>query len=234
MDTTQRQKAEIEAEVLNSLRHPYIVRYWESYATPDDRLCIIMEHCEGGALNHYIRQQRQISEMISEAQVLRWFTEMCIAVQYMHSLNVMHRDLKTGNVFLTRREDIGRLCIKLADFGIAKVLPDQQSFAKTLIGTPSYLSPEICRKQPYSYASDIWALGCVLHELCALKAAFTGPDINALILQIVRSPPPTLPETYSRELNTMARDLLSREPGLRPSASALLRSSLLQNEIRRM
>jgi len=234
MDTVQRQKAEAEAKVLNSLRHPYIVRYWESYATRDDRLCIIMDYCEGGDLNHYIRQQRQTSETIPEAQVLRWFTEMCIAVKHMHSRNVMHRDIKTGNIFLARREDTGRLCVKFADFGIATVLPTQESFAKTLIGTPSYLSPEICQKQPYSFASDVWALGCVLYELCALQPAFTGPDIHALLRKIVLRPPPMLPETYSRELNSIGADLLSHEPGLRPSASALLQKSLLQDEIRRM
>jgi len=234
MDAMQRQKAEIEAKVLNSLRHPYIVRYWESYATQDERFCIIMDYCEGGDLNHYIKQQRQTSETIPEAQVLRWFTEMCIALKHMHSRNVMHRDLKTGNIFLTRREDTGRLCVKIADFGIAKVLPDQQSFAKTVIGTPCYLSPEVWQKKPYSFASDIWALGCVLHELCALHAAYKGPDINALLLKIVMRPPPTLPETYSRELNTIGTELLSGEPGLRPSASALLQRSLLQDEIRRM
>jgi len=90
----------------------------------------------------------------------------------MHDKNILHRDIKTQNIFLAKKEsrtDSTPSCVKIADFGISKVLDSQNSLARTQVGTPYYLSPEICQKQPYATASDVWALGCVVFELCALK-----------------------------------------------------------------
>lgn len=95
--------------------------------------------------------------------------QICFAVKYLHDKNILHRDLKLSNIFISSNGDI-----KLGDFGIAKVLNNTDEFAKTIVGTPYYLSPEICQKKPYNHKSDIWSLGCVLYELMNLKHAFEG------------------------------------------------------------
>lgn len=86
---------------------------------------------------------------------------MLMALDYIHSHHVVHRDIKSSNIFLSTCRTV-----KIGDFGISKQLNSTQDKAMTLVGTPYYLSPEVCKNEPYTYKADIWALGCVLYELC--------------------------------------------------------------------
>jgi NIMA (never in mitosis gene a)-related kinase len=236
-DAQRRANAAMEAKVLSSLKHPYIVRYIESFMT-DRHLCIVMDYCEGGDLWLYIAGCRKKRTQIPENQVVRWFTQMCLALKYMHQRSVLHRDIKTQNVFLTRGEgaapnSLG--CARIADFGISKVLGEGSSaFARTVVGTPYYLSPEICLKHPYACPSDVWALGCVLYELCARRVPFEAKDLPQLLECIVRGPHPQLPPMYSREVGDLFSALLVRDATRRPTAAAILQRPLLQEEIKRM
>lgn len=232
----QRRLAEQEVKVLSNLKHPYIVRYWESFSQ-GDCLCIIMDYCEGGDLLQYISTCRRRNGSIPEPYVLRWFTQMALALKYMHGMKVLHRDLKSQNMFLASRESgTGSLpIVKIADFGISKVLGEgHQAFARTLVGTPYYLSPEICNKEPYATPSDIWSFGCVLYELCALHVPFEAHDLNELVHKIVTGATPRIPNTYSRELSDIAAALLQRNAHRRPSASEILHKPFIQAEMKRM
>lgn len=236
MDSRERRNAEVEAQVLASLKHPYIVKYSESFVH-DQVLCILMDYCEGGDLWQYIAQRRKQRQTISEPQVVRWFTQMCLALKHMHDKNVLHRDIKTQNVFLAKREsksEGGLSCVKIADFGIAKVLDSHTALARTQVGTPYYLSPEICNKQPYAQPSDVWALGCVVYELCAMRVPFEAQDLPALVNKIVSGQQPRIPSTYSRELGDIVSEMLSRQASHRPSAEKVLQKKLLQAQIKIM
>lgn len=85
----------------------------------------------------------------------------------MHGHNILHRDLKTLNIFLTKENKV-----KIGDLGVAKILESLENFATSKVGTPYYLSPEVCEDRPYNDRSDIWSLGCILYEICALKHPF--------------------------------------------------------------
>lgn len=237
MDSRERKAAEVEVHVLSSLKHPYIVRYTESFVK-DNVLCIVMDYCEGGDLSQYINQRKRHRSTIAEPQVLRWFTQMCLGLKHMHDKNILHRDIKTQNIFLAKRESKSEgsqiSSVKIADFGIAKVLDSHTALAKTQVGTPYYLSPEIAQKQPYAMPSDVWALGCVLFELCALRVPFEAQDLPMLIDKIVRGTVPRIPNTYSRELSEIASELLSRRASDRPSAEKVLKRAMLQKEIQNM
>lgn len=237
MDSRERRNAEVEVRVLASLKHPYIVRYSESFVH-DQMLCIIMDHCEGGDLQQYITQRRRQRSTIPESQVVRWFTQMCLGLKHMHDKNILHRDIKTQNIFLAKKESRSEggtpSCVKIADFGISKVLDSQTALARTQVGTPYYLSPEICQKQPYATPSDVWALGCVVFELCSLKVPFDAQDLPQLVDKIVRAPMSRIPSMYSRELADIVGELLSRQASQRPSAEKVLQKPMMQAEIKRM
>merc|ERR1719310_769059 len=206
----EKEDAVKESQVLSSLKHPYIVRYRESFHE-DGWLCIVMDYCEGGDLADKIKKMRQSGKSFPEDQVLRWFTQAILALKYIHDMHIMHRDLKSGNFFLSKSGNI-----KVGDFGIAKVLECTAACAQTQIGTPYYLSPEICQGRPYSYGSDIWSMGCILFELCACRVPFEARDLKGLIQQITKAPLPTLPGTYSKEVKEIFKKMLNRDPSCRP------------------
>lgn len=137
-------------------------------------LCIVMDYAEGGDMYTKIGKQRKIGKGFPESQILDWFVQICLALKYVHDRKILHRDLKTQNIFLTAKGDI-----KIGDFGIARVLQDTYDCAQTAIGTPYYLSPEICQEKPYNQKSDIWSLGCILYELVTLRHAFDANSISS-------------------------------------------------------
>lgn len=233
MNGKEREKARTEASVLGSLRYPYIVRHWESYEH-DRLLCIVMEYCEFGDLSEHIALCRKQRTAVPEQRVVRWFTQMCCSLAYMHKQNVLHRDIKPQNVLLTGMEDGGLGNVKIADFGISKMLRGACDFADTMVGTPYYLSPEMCQSQPYACPSDIWAAGCVLFELCALRPPFEAQDICQLMDRIVNSRRPEIPPTYSRQIGEVFNEMLQRDTTRRPTAASIVQRSWIQAEIARL
>ena len=122
--------AEREAQLLSSLAHPNIVAYIESFRSRDGHLNIIMAFCEGGDL--YTKLKYRKKQLLSEEQIMEWFIQITLALQYLHARSILHRDLKTQNIFLTKME-----IIKLGDLGIAKILDNNGAdLATTVIGTP--------------------------------------------------------------------------------------------------
>eukprot|EP00927_Polykrikos_kofoidii_P078957 TRINITY_DN75759_c0_g1_i1.p1 TRINITY_DN75759_c0_g1~~TRINITY_DN75759_c0_g1_i1.p1 ORF type:complete len:336 (-),score=51.90 TRINITY_DN75759_c0_g1_i1:116-1123(-) len=228
MDKKQRRDAINEVRVLSFLRHPYIVSYRESFSE-HTTLAIVMDYADGGDLYQRIGQTRKAGHSLVERQILRWFTEAALALKYMHDKHVLHRDLKSQNLFLTSSDRL-----RVGDFGISKVLANTAAFARTAIGTPYYLSPEICQEKPYSFGSDIWALGCVLYEMAALKVPFDAQHLQALVQKIVRGPMPQIPSAYTAELRQLCWDLLHRDQTQRPTATDIIQRRYVQDEIRRM
>jgi NIMA (never in mitosis gene a)-related kinase len=106
-----------------------------------------------------------------------------MGLRHIHNRKVLHRDLKSQNIFLTKSNQV-----KIGDFGISKVLENTMDFAKTSLGTPYYLSPEICMGQKYDYKSDVWMVGCILYEMCTLKRPFEGDSLNVVINKIAYQP----------------------------------------------
>lgn len=152
-----------------------------------------------------------------EEQILDWTTQIALAIKHCHEKKILHRDIKTQNVFLTSNS-----LVKLGDFGIAKVLSHTLDKANTVVGTPYYLSPEIIQNKPYSYESDIWSLGIVLYEMCALKPPFDATNLSALALKIIKGVFPQIPSHYSKQLKLLVDQLLDINPIKRPSIQKVL------------
>lgn len=217
-----------ESRLLAKLSHPYIVHYRESF-TEGRWLCIFMDHCDGGDLLSMIERRQQRRLNFPEAQVLRWFAQALLALRYIHSQHVLHRDVKPDNFFITKGEKGGTL--QLGDFGLAKDLASTRDFTRTQAGTPFYMSPELCQGRPYSWGSDIWSMGCVLFEMCALYPAFYGSNFNQIADKICNGKRPVLPISYCKGLNKLCSEMLHRSPEKRPSAEALLQRPVLQESL---
>lgn len=157
-----------------------------------------------------------------ENQILDWFTQICLGLKHVHDRKILHRDLKCQNIFLTKSN-----IIKLGDFGIARVLNTTRENARTMVGTPYYLSPEIVDNRPYSFKSDIWSLGVILYELCSLRPPFDAPSIPQLALKIVKGAYTPLPDKFSKDLRDLVSAMLTVDPSKRPTVNQILSRRLL-------
>ncbi|KAK3100216.1 hypothetical protein FSP39_016451 [Pinctada imbricata] len=198
-----------QVAVLAQLSHPNIVRYRESFE---------------GDLYSKINSQRGM--LFPEEQVLDWFVQICLAIKHIHDRKILHRDIKSQNIFLT-----GAGLVQLGDFGIAKVLGSTAELARTCIGTPYYLSPEIVENRPYNNKSDIWSLGCVLYELTTLKHAFEAGNMKNLVLKIIRGSYPPISPKYSYDLRGLIAALFKRSPRDRPSINSVLKKNFIVKRV---
>ncbi|XP_023573036.1 serine/threonine-protein kinase Nek5 isoform X3 [Octodon degus] len=184
-----------------------------------------MEYCEGGDLMRRIHRQRGV--LFGEDQILGWFVQISLGLKYMHDRKIVHRNIKAQNIFLSKNGMIA----KLGDFGIARVLNNSMELAQTCIGTPYYLSPEICQNQPYNNKTDIWSLGCVLYELCTLQHPFEGKNLHQLALKIFQARVAPIPPGFSLDLRSLVKQLFRVSPRERPSEGSILKRPFLEKLI---
>lgn len=221
LDARSRRDAVNEASILSKLECPYIVKYYESFEDKNN-LNIILEYCEGGDL--YKVMKGQMGKNFSENRIWKYFIQLVIGLDYLHRKRILHRDLKSLNVFMTKDGDV-----RIGDLGVAKMMHDSGNFANTMVGTPYYISPEMCEEKAYNNKNDVWSLGCILYELCTFKHPFEATNQAALILKIVKGKFTPIPSTlYSQDLVSMVDWLLSRDYVKRPSTKEILaRGSLI-------
>lgn len=214
----EQREAEQEAKFLEKMDHSNIIKIHEFFVknTPYKVLNIVMEYADGGDLGQKIKSQPK-SRPFPEHEIIDYFTQICLALKHIHSKQIIHRDLKSQNVFLTKSG-----LVKLGDFGIAKSLNCTLEKAMTMIGTPYYLSPEIVTGKPYSYKSDIWSLGVLLYEMMALKMPFDANSLPILSLKIMKGNYDPLPYFYSKDLRLLVMSMLHVDENKRPSASDIL------------
>ena len=215
MSEVEKRETIKEAKILELFKHPNIIRFREVYKTKRGKLCIVMEYAEGGDLQKKIKDQN--GQNFTENQILDWFTQMCLALKHVHDRKIIHRDLKSPNIFLTKDNTV-----KLGDFGIARVLSHTKEKAKTIVGTPYYLSPEIIEGRDYTFKTDLWSLGVILYELCALSPPFKANNLSFLALKIVKGNYTPIPACYSGDLSTIIAKLLNVDPNKRPSVHDIL------------
>ncbi|KAJ0061146.1 hypothetical protein NL108_008828, partial [Boleophthalmus pectinirostris] len=232
MGESEKQMLVSEVNLLRELKHPNIVRYYDRIIDRSNTtLYIVMEHCEGGDLASLISRCIRDRHHLDEAFILRVMAQLTLALRECHRRSdgratVLHRDLKPANIFLDSKHNV-----KLGDFGLARILNHDTSFAKTFVGTPYYMSPEQMNRMSYNEKSDIWSLGCLLYELCALSPPFTAFNQKELTEKIREGRFRRIPYRYSEELNSLLCKMLHLKDYLRPSVESILQCSLLSEAV---
>ncbi|KAM5158071.1 serine/threonine-protein kinase Nek11 [Mantella aurantiaca] len=220
-------QANLEAQLLSKLDHPAIVKFHASFVE-NASFCIITEYCEGQDLDCKVQEYKKSSDVIPESQVTEWFIQLLLGVNYMHERRILHRDLKAKNIFLKNN------LLKIGDFGVSRLLMGSSDLATTFTGTPYYMSPEVLKHQGYDSKSDIWSVGCILHEICCLEHAFTGHSFLTVVLKIVEGPTPSLPDRYSSDLNFIMCRMLNKDPILRPGAVEILQIPYIMDQLQKV
>ncbi|KAJ8288833.1 hypothetical protein COCON_G00014920 [Conger conger] len=210
-----------EISILSILEHNNIIAYFNHFLDKDT-LLIELEYCNGGNLYDKIIQQK--GKLFTEEIVIWYLYQIASAVAHIHKAGVLHRDIKTLNIFLTKTN-----LIKLGDYGLAKKLGSQFSMAETFVGTPYYMSPELCQGVKYSFKSDIWAMGCVLFELLTLTRTFDATNPLNLCVKIVQGnwTMEVNSDVYSSPLIKLVYECLDQDPEKRPTADQILDQPIL-------
>ncbi|KAK5991271.1 G2-specific protein kinase nim-1 [Cladobotryum mycophilum] len=243
MSQKEREQLHAEFQILSHLRHPNIVAYYHrEHLKLSQDLHLYMEYCGNGDLGRVIKDLQVKGQRAQESFVWSIFSQLVLALYRCHygvdppevgtnvlglhgssnpktptgTMTILHRDLKPENVFLGEDNSV-----KLGDFGLSKMIKSHD-FASTYVGTPFYMSPEICAAEKYTLKSDIWSLGCIIYELCAREPPFNAKTHFQLVQKIKEGKVAPLPEIYSPELNQIIRDCLKVNPDRRPDTAQLL------------
>ncbi|KOO26295.1 serine threonine-protein kinase nek7 [Chrysochromulina tobinii] len=227
------QRAEIlnEVECMTRLHHPNVVSYEESFVH-SDHLHIVMELLSGGDLAREVESRssgpngERPPAYLDEEVIWSILVQVCEGLHHMHSVRVLHRDIKAENIYSD-----GRGAVKIGDLGLGRLLSTQSTHARTGVGTPLYFSPEMCEERPYNAKSDVWALGCLVYELCSLQPPFLAANQLALARKIMTATPASLPSHYSRELQFLVMKMLEKDTQRRPTAAQILNYSPVRSRI---
>ncbi|KAJ3354275.1 G2-specific serine/threonine protein kinase [Allomyces javanicus] len=238
MREKERRQLVQEVNILRDLVHPNIVRYYSRFVDRENYLIyILMEYCEGGDLSTLIKRHRQERVRIPEETIWSYFSQLVAAlhechVEYARRKNqpgaILHRDIKPDNVFLDAENNV-----KLGDFGLSTQVHGGggQAFARTFVGTPFYMSPELVNETSYDEKSDIWSLGCLIYELCALEPPFRGTSHRQLHDNIRNARYLPIPTEYTRTLREAIASMLQVTASRRPTAADLMQHPAIQHAL---
>ena len=215
-----------EVRILASINHPNVIGYKEAFW--DDKtnsLNIVMEYADDGDLQSKIIKMRNENGFFKESIIWEYSIQMIEGLKALHDKKIMHRDLKSANIFLIKNK---HQC-KLGDMNVSKVIKEKVLTTQT--GTPYYASPEVWRDEPYSYKSDLWSIGCVIYEMCELRPPFNGKDLDDLFENVCRGKIKRINSFYSDELWNMILMLLQIDVDKRVDCDGFLNSEIIKNKI---
>ncbi|KAI6206383.1 hypothetical protein M3Y94_00903900 [Aphelenchoides besseyi] len=220
MTAEEQEALQEEARLLQSLRHPNIVSCYGCRTSGNDPLnarflYIMMHYAEGGTLEKLIHERQ--GKYLPEQLIKFYFAQLAQALRYLHSVHIIHRDVKTQNILMNRKRTI----VMLGDFGISKQTNNTLSECFTVVGTPNYLSPEVIKSAGYNSKSDLWALGCVLYEMVELKRAFEG-EFGSLLQKITEGRIRERTNPTSQNISELIDKLLNVDPEQRLDAETVI------------
>ena len=205
-----------EINILSKLNHPNLVQYISS-CSDDEGIYIIMEFCIYGDLYSLLHMVKKKKVYVNEEIIWDIAYQCLLALEYLHSQHIIHRDIKLLNIFMSHNKSV-----KIGDMGMSKILSSKE-MKLSRVGTPLYLAPELIRKEKYDYKADIWSFGCSLYHLAKTVPPFSDENLIRLGQAIINDNPASLPSCYTEELNHFINKLMTKDKKLRPSATEALK-----------
>ena len=217
-----------EIRFLASISHQNIIAYKESFFEDNsDTLNLVLEYADDGDLQSKIFNQRKIKTYFKEKIIWSYFIQILKGLKTLHDNNVIHRDLKSANIFITKNG-----ILKLGDLNISKLYKENYlNLNNSQMGTPCYAAPEIWNDKGYSFKSDIWSLGCILYEMCTLHLPFGERNIKDIYCKIMNGNFLPIPNHFSKDLNVIINLLLQVNPKKRPSCQEILDNCIVSKKI---
>ena len=213
----EKQNALNEVRILASVNSPFVISYKESFIDEADQtLCIVMEYADEGDLFQKITLFKKLHTNFEENDAWKIIIQITIGLHDLHSYNILHRDLKSANVFLFRDGTA-----KLGDLNVSKITP--RGLGCTQTGTPYYASPEVWRDTPYNLKSDIWSLGCLCYEILMLKTPFRAETMEGLYRKVMKGKYPEISKKYSNKFDYIISNMLRLKPEERPTTEDILK-----------
>eukprot|EP00158_Paraphelidium_tribonemae_P004665 Partr_v1_DN26898_c2_g1_i3_m40903 putative mitogen-activated protein kinase kinase kinase len=208
-----------EIRILSDLEHPNIVRYVD-FVKSERHLNIVLEYIEQGSLLNIVKQFGQMPESL----IANYVGQTLRGLQYLHSKNVTHCDIKAANILATKKGEL-----KLTDFGVSKTFAKggAGSLTEEAVGTPYWMAPEVIELRGITPAADIWSLGATIIELITGNPPYIELQSMSALFRIVQDPHPPIPEGISEPLSDLLLQCFRKEPSERPSAEALLKHKFI-------
>ena len=214
-----------EVRILASVKSSFVISYKEAFFDEKEScLGIVMEYADKGDLYQKITEYKKTAMLFEESDIWRILLQLIKGLKSLHDLKILHRDLKSANVFLFSDGSV-----KLGDLNVSKVAKKGLGYTQT--GTPYYASPEVWKDQPYNNKSDIWSLGCVLYEMITLHPPFRAENMEGLFNKVIKGRYKNIPNRYSSDLSEIVRLLIQVDPDKRPSCDELLRNNIIMKRI---
>uniref|UniRef100_A0A6Q2XEZ2 Serine/threonine-protein kinase PLK n=1 Tax=Esox lucius TaxID=8010 RepID=A0A6Q2XEZ2_ESOLU len=208
----QREKIDREIELHRVLHHKHIVHFYHHFEDKDN-IYILLEYCSRRSLAHILKARK----VLMEPEVRYYLRQIVSGLKYLHEQEILHRDLKLGNFFVSESMEL-----KVGDFGLAAKLEPAGDRKKTICGTPNYLSPEVLNKQGHGCESDVWALGCVMYTMLLGRPPFETTNLKETY-RCIREARFSLPSTLSSQARQLISSLLAKTPEDRPLLDHILR-----------
>ena len=214
-----------EVRILASVKSNFVISYKEAFFDEkDSTLGIVMEYADKGDLYQRIVEHKKAAMFLEESEIWRIFIQLVKGLKALHDLKILHRDLKSANVFIFSDGSA-----KLGDLNVSKVA--RRGLGYTQTGTPYYASPEVWKDQPYDNKSDIWSLGCVLYEMITLRPPFRAENMEGLYNKVIKGQYNKIPERFSPDLVSIVKMLLMVNAEARPSCDKILKNPIIQKRI---
>ena len=214
-----------EVRILASVKSTFVIAYKEAFIDETDQsLCIVMEYADKGDLYQKITQFKKIGCLIDEVDIWRIFIQMTKGLKALHDLKILHRDLKSANIFLFSDGSA-----KIGDLNVSKVAYRGLGYTQT--GTPYYASPEVWRDEPYDIKSDIWSLGCVTFEMLALHPPFRAENMEKLYNKVIQCQYGKISDRYSDDIKEIIKLLLKVKTKERPTCAQILKHPLVKKRL---